>query len=179
MDYKIDKWIRITSNLKLKIFNNPDPDLADKTRFWLKRIYVKSNSSSGILYHSYRYEIYDPFLNNSEITEQNLICNSIYEDYIYPAGSRTVFVVKTPDGEIRHIPVEMSELFGKERSILEGYKFMLIHGHLHSWEAVNFSMENFRLKNKIDDLEKENEEQKKIINELKQQMEMMDKGDKK
>jgi uncharacterized coiled-coil protein SlyX len=39
-------------------------------------------------------------------------------------------------------------------------------------------VENLRLKDKIDDLENESNEQKKIIEELKQQVEMMAKEDK-
>jgi hypothetical protein len=102
MDKKIDKWIRITKELKAETLENPDPDLSKDTKFWLQTKYMSSNTASGYDYHSYSYIIRNSLLEETSIKEQNLECLGIHDNYAYGQGLSIIFVIKDYNGEINN-----------------------------------------------------------------------------
>ena len=139
-------WWRISSDLVLTKHNQPNTKLGNETIYWLNlidsgKIYETSFGNKHILYH---YKIYDGWVNEFKIKEQNLECNYIYECRENVFGGTLAMEIKDSQGIAEtHYFGSLSLSIGKshEEAIIDGTIFMKENGSLHSWEAISLQVE--------------------------------------
>ena len=139
-------WIRITKKLVVSEYKQPDISLSGKTKYWLKKNDVGNmhTTSFGNSYVLFNFEIFDCFLEPTEIVEQNLTCREIADSLESAFGNTVRFSIEDSNGLVinRYFgSIGTSSGKSREAALIEGIIFMKEYGQFHSWEAISLAEE--------------------------------------
>lgn len=152
-------WYRVTDKFEVVQYDTPDILLAPETKYWLKQFFSgRTNTTSwDITYEMYEYEIHSSFLEPCVIDEGYLGCDRIQDTY---AGAR---LGKTTEFRFydKMNSVKLIEKNSNYRldNIREAMIFLKEYRQYKTWEAIELSVENKKLKEELINLKSQIKEQ--------------------
>lgn len=136
-------WIKVTKDLDINEMDTPDDIGGSSIKYWIKCIDNgrKHKSMSGNSYELLYYEVYNRFLEPTELVEFNLKCKSLtdyfYGEYYLRAN------IEDNNNEIRTKNFQGCQI---QISLAKLIEFMKKYGSFKSWEAIE-------IQEKYDDLQ--------------------------
>lgn len=153
-------WYRINERFAVEEYDKPDILLAPESKYWLKQVFTGRihTTSYDNTYEMYEYEIYNAFLEPCVICERFIICDRIRDTYAGAfLGITTEFRFIDQCHEEKLIERNNNcrlDNFKETMTLLTEYR------QYKTWEAIELSLENKKLKEELINLKSQIKEQK-------------------